>query len=160
MSKANKKFRRKNGKFVTKKFHGRLLKCECYRIAEALANSDDKNPALSENIHLPEERSEEPSFEIAGDRIVNLEYMKKKLFCSKCNQKLYIHNIEAETVYGLGSYFKVKCNDCSCLQSVPSGPLIKLPGKEQVIFEANLKLPIGNFLGFFILDLLIYFLIY
>lgn len=121
------------GRFITKK---QLKKCQSIS-ALGKANKGRRVVEKEENeIHLPP---------VDGCRIVDLQHMAKFMFCSACEVSLLIQNIERERVEGLGSHLSVRCEKCSFLNDVTTGPkYIKSGGGKKSAFVVNTKSALGK----------------
>lgn len=56
-----------------------------------------------------------------GNRIVDLQYLGKQLFCQTCDKTLSLTRIEKETLMGVHSVIYVRCPNCLILKPISTG---------------------------------------
>lgn len=76
-----------------------------------------------------------------GRRIVELQALAQQMFCTSCDARLHLADIESERRYGLGSILFIRCQNsvCSSLNDVKTGK------RNNGTFDINSKLALGNY---------------
>ncbi|KAK0070859.1 hypothetical protein PV326_001997 [Microctonus aethiopoides] len=92
------------GRYVKKNVKEILLKRS--EMAKELA----KNKREKQKLKEVENAS---SYPVKGIRLIDLEYLSESMYCSKCTEKLFVQDIENETITGAASKFHVRCHKCS-----------------------------------------------
>lgn len=125
---SNEKIRHK-GKFLTKKQYERI----------------ERNSALGKSNQgrrvVEEKKSVLPPIE--GCRLIDLQHLAKRMFCCGCKNPLLIQKIEKEKIEGLGSHWSIRCDKCSFLNNVTTGPKYSISGGEKR-FIVNTKSALGK----------------
>lgn len=106
-------------------------------------NNNNKGNCIPEN--LGRHKKDIP---VEGERVTNLKFMAKKMFCRKCYHALSLCDIQGETVQGLGSIFDVQCSKCNSLTKVPSNEKYVNPTTNRTLFAINSKVALGKFILF------------
>ena len=76
-----------------------------------------------------------------GRRVVELQALAQQMFCTSCDARLHLADIESERRYGLGSILFIRCQNsvCSSLNDVKTGK------RNNGTFDINSKLALGNY---------------
>ncbi|CAG2222271.1 unnamed protein product [Mytilus edulis] len=74
-------------------------------------------------------------------RVVELQALAQQMFCTSCDARLHLTDIECERRYGLGSILFIRCQNsvCSSLNDVKTGK------RNNGTFDINSKLALGNY---------------
>ncbi|XP_063406027.1 uncharacterized protein LOC134689985 [Mytilus trossulus] len=74
-----------------------------------------------------------------GRRVVELQALAQQMFCTSCNARLHLADIESERRYGLGSILFIRCQNsvCSSLNDVKTGK------RNNGTFDINSKLALA-----------------
>ena len=78
------------------------------------------------------------------DRIIDWNYVAQQMHCEFCKEGMHMENIEDETVNGLASIFRIRCQQCLLVNTIKSGKEYTNPSSEKPIFSINTKLALGK----------------
>ena len=98
-----------------------------------------------------------------GRRIFDLDLLAQDFWCSKCEIGLSSRFLESETVHGLASVYKIRCNKCLVLYTVQSSsPVPAASSSGRLLYAVNCKFAMGKLLfsiakGLFLMVILIRF---
>lgn len=80
-----------------------------------------------------------------GRRIINVDVLVDNLYCCNCKEKLHLENIEDETRSGLLTIYKIKCEKCEIINSVPTDLTHKKSGEQSKdLADSNSSIVLGN----------------
>lgn len=128
------KIRRWKGKFVKKStLSGILNRVE-----------NGKKSSLSRKSKAIDKTKLQVPKVVNGNRIIHVHSFQEKMFCKACRKPLLIQHIEKETIRGLASIFKIRCSECTNLNSVETQEKYKNPSTGQLIYSINTKAVLGT----------------
>lgn len=126
---------RMKGQFIKTKNHDWLKKLASRKVNEKL---DEQKTKKVRFISDPEPVPPNPL--LKGSRIINLKTLADDLWCSKCNIPLSLKFLVNEKVWGVGSYFTVKCFSCNLLFTVKTSPI----SNDSDVFVTGYNLAMGK----------------
>ena len=80
-------------------------------------------------------------FVIDGNRIVNIEELRKNLKCQQCQSQLSLDNIKSESREGLHSNLHITCIECQITNVVATGK--KVQSESSNLSEMNASAVLG-----------------
>lgn len=106
------KFRRKNGRFISKK--------KAENIVKSVAAKKEKKKAVDTLSKGTQPENESRSI-IKGQRVISVAHLAKHLKCKKCFTLLDLEKISKERRTGFHSDFFIECVNCQVMNIVPTG---------------------------------------
>ncbi|XP_011305870.1 uncharacterized protein [Fopius arisanus] len=107
------------GKVVSEKFYNRKMKQAAARITRRAAKEAEASSDNSNEQHEPD-NVQEVEFPVKGDRIVDLEFMAKRMICIECQGHLLLDNIRKEIKRRCRSILHIECEECKIINKVPT----------------------------------------
>ncbi|KAL7293956.1 hypothetical protein TKK_0012536 [Trichogramma kaykai] len=80
---------------------------------------------------------------VQGNRIVDVGYLSKRMYCSSCKERLHFDDIFKEIKKGTAAIFCFRCQNCLATTEVKSGPEYKNPSSGRDVFAINTKAALG-----------------
>ncbi|XP_071150431.1 fibrinogen-like protein 1 [Mytilus edulis] len=151
--------RSKTGKFQSKKSFVKQFKAQeskrnisvSHPVDEPITCTEDHNyvhantyPVFSDSdLELGASCTIDPSLNDdwkTGRRVVELQALAQQMFCTSCDARLHLTDIESERRYGLGSILFIRCQNsvCSSLNDVKTGK------RNNGTFDINSKLALDT----------------
>lgn len=130
---------RHTGRFTTEAAENKRLKQIEAGKKRKIVPVDDSNEGQNESV-----KNEMSTGPVTGYRLIDYDFFTQKMRCVQCKSVLDPAKTEGELKLGLHSVFKIRCEDCLLLNSVPSSRTHDNSGKSRNVPDINGRIALSR----------------